>query len=406
MDLRNIWENLSPKNRRIVVVGGLVFTLISIIVLASPDDGEKRSRKTDKERKIENILTDVDTRSLSIESIASQLRQEISRNDKLSAEVAHARKKAEDAESQLKGIDRLEKRLNALSGQIEKIEKNGVRTDTTAWKTNPEAEPPSMEEQQVHDEIFSIKKTPVDHAQRVVGRSDIEKTPLPSIRTIEEAKEETASVEQDDPDLYLPTGSMMSGYLITGLDAPTAKGARKEPFPVLVRIKKEAVLPNYNRINEVRECFMTMAGYGDLSSERAYLRGETMSCVKEDGEVMEAKVDSYATGEDGKAGLRGRLVSKQGQLLARSMMAGFAQGVSEAFDVNPVPVISTNTDGSQNYNKVMSSEAMQGAGVKGLSNSMERLADFYMELADQMHPVIEIGAGRRVEIIVTRGTTL
>lgn len=58
--------------------------------------------------------------------------------------------------------------------------------------------------------------------------------------------------------------------------------------------------------------------------------------------VIEAKLDSYAVGEDGKAGVRGRVVSKQGQIIAKSLMAGFLGGVSEAFDVNPVPVVSTN----------------------------------------------------------------
>ena len=52
-----------------------------------------------------------------------------------------------------------------------------------------------------------------------------------------------------------------------------------------------------------------------------YLRGETISCVREDGGVIETRLDSYAVGEDGKAGIRGRLVSKQGQLVAKSMMA-------------------------------------------------------------------------------------
>ncbi|WP_434965509.1 TraB/VirB10 family protein, partial [Escherichia coli] len=91
-----------------------------------------------------------------------------------------------------------------------------------------------------------------------------------------------------------------------------------------------------------------------MSSERAYLRGETFSCVREDGGVIEAKLDAYAVGEDGKAGVRGRVVSKQGQIIAKSMMAGFLSGVSEAFDVNPVPVVSTNPGENTQYQSVWS----------------------------------------------------
>lgn len=76
-----------------------------------------------------------------------------------------------------------------------------------------------------------------------------------------------------------------------------------------VRIQTDAIMPNGWRA-DLKECFLLMSGYGDMSSERALLRGETLSCIKDDGAIIQAKLPSYAAGEDGKAGLRGRLVSK------------------------------------------------------------------------------------------------
>ncbi|MEC6096350.1 TrbI/VirB10 family protein [Enterobacter hormaechei] len=78
-----------------------------------------------------------------------------------------------------------------------------------------------------------------------------------------------------------------------------------------------------------------------------------------------AKLDSYAVGEDGKAGVRGRVVSKQGQIIAKSLMAGFLGGVSEAFDVNPVPVVSTNPGSNTQYQSVFSDQMLQGASREG-----------------------------------------
>src|SRR3546814_3455429 len=106
----------------------------------------------------------------------------------------------------------------------------------------------------------------------------------------------------------------------------------RSPFPSLIRIKNEAILPNRFRA-DFRECFLIAGGWGDLSSERAYLRAERLSCVRNDGSVLESSLEAYATGEDGKAGIRGRLVSKQGQILERSLMAGFMQCVASAFNV-------------------------------------------------------------------------
>ena len=51
----------------------------------------------------------------------------------------------------------------------------------------------------------------------------------------------------------------------------------------------------------MRECFLVLAGYGDLGSERAYLRTEAITCVRSDGGAIEVPIDAYATGEDGKA---------------------------------------------------------------------------------------------------------
>ena len=61
----------------------------------------------------------------------------------------------------------------------------------------------------------------------------------------------------------------------------------------------------------MRECFLVAAGYGDLASERAYLRTEAITCIREDGGAIEVPLDAYAVGEEGKVGVRGRLVSKQ-----------------------------------------------------------------------------------------------
>ena len=219
------------------------------------------------------------------------------------------------------------------------------------------------------------------------------------------------SKTEDQPKLLrLTAGSILSGQLITGLDVPTGQGARREPYPVLIRIKASAILPNRYRTN-VRECFVLASGYGDLSSERAYLRSETLSCIfkqKNKEQVIERPLEGYIAGEDGKAGLRGRLVSKQGQVMAKAAMAGFLSGVSEAFDIKPVPVFSVvpKQNGeiqSPFQSGLRGSEALQSSLIKGSNKALEKLADFYLKLADQMVPVIEISAERKVDLILTHG---
>lgn len=207
-------------------------------------------------------------------------------------------------------------------------------------------------------------------------------------------------------EIFLPAGSILSGTLITGLDAPTSNQSREDPFPALLRIKHEAILPNRYRM-DIRECFLIASGYGDLSSERAYMRAERISCVKKDGVIIETALDAVAVGEDGKAGIRGRLVSKNGQIIANSLLAGFVSGISDAFAPQRVRSVQTGTPGGQIPFQYPSPEMMAGQAVMGgVKGSAEQIANYYLEMAKNIFPIIEVDAARNVDFIVVRGTSL
>ena len=127
--------------------------------------------------------------------------------------------------------------------------------------------------------------------------------------------------------------------------------------------------------------------------------------MRADGGVIEVRVDGYAVGEDGKLGVRGRLVSKQGQVLAGALAAGFLQGFGAAFQQVPVPVLASPGERVP-YQQAFSPEALQGAALSGAGRAMERLAEFYLDLAEEMFPVIEVDAGRPVELVLNRGAAL
>ena len=114
-------------------------------------------------------------------------------------------------------------------------------------------------------------------------------------------------------------------------------------------------------------------------------------------------VRHYVAGEDGKAGMRGRLVSKQGQILANALLAGVASGIGSAFQqssttysVSPLGSTSTVEPGKQ---------LEAGLGT-GMGKALDRLAQYYISLAEKIFPVIEIDAGRTVDVVLTQGIAL
>ena len=200
---------------------------------------------------------------------------------------------------------------------------------------------------------------------------------------------------------YLPV-SFTRAVLLGGLDAPTGGQAQTNPQPVLLRLADHAFLPNRFR-SAVKECLVIGAGYGDISAERAYIRTENLSCVRHDGRTLEVKIHGSIFGDDGKVGVRGRLVSKQGQMLANALIAGVVSGIGQAFQasatttaISPLGAVNTITSGKE----------LEAGLSTGVGRAMDRLAQYYITLAEKTFPVIEVDAGRNVDVVLTQGVAI
>lgn len=211
------------------------------------------------------------------------------------------------------------------------------------------------------------------------------------------AKEEKTSAEN-----YLPAGTFMRVVLLAGLDAPTGGQAQNNPHPVLMRVLDPAQLPN-RYMADMKDCVVTANGYGDISSERAYIRTDRLSCIDQKGGAVDVSLKGYVAGEDGKAGMRGRLVSKQGQALANAFLAGIGSGIGQAFkessstvSTSPLGSTSTVTDGKE----------LQAGLASGVGSAMSQLSKYYIKLAEQVFPVIEVDGGRVVDVVLTRGQSI
>lgn len=432
---------------KLYVFGAIVGVFAICITVMEMNESERRVRN--KESEVTNIITSKNSREYGLDAVNSKVnivsndvRKAKEKMERLEAENEKLKKNshasitlAERLETALQKIQQLENEIEEnerksdekiqsavnqqlTEKQVEEILKesnskeNGSSNPTVSKVRELQVQPQRRPSRNTN---FSYgkkndngaEKTTTDNKAVYANASSSPFTPsrTSELFTIsEEAVQEETDKEEEK--IYLPKSSILTGVLITGLDAPTQASAAENPLPVLLRLKKEAILPNFYTLDEVNECFAIMAGYGDLSTERANLRGESITCVKKDGSVIESNFGGYAVGEDGKAGLKGTLVSRNATVLANAMMAGFGSGLASMFTVDAVPTISTNSDGSVEYNSVYSSSAVQGGAATGAATAMEKLADYYMNLADSIHPVIEIGAGRVVDVIVTKGVNL
>ncbi|MBI1919717.1 MAG: TraB/VirB10 family protein [Geobacter sp.] len=215
-------------------------------------------------------------------------------------------------------------------------------------------------------------------------------------------KAATEDKKKEPATLYLPP-SFMEAILLSGLDAPTSSDAKGNPVPALLKVKTPAFLPNSVRA-DLKGCYVIADGKGNLATERAELLLVSLSCLDRKGRaVIDQKVKGFVVDQDSKIGLRGRVVAKMGSMIARSMIAGFFGGVgdvvrSSATTTAISPLGTTQTIGAADLAK---------AGVgNGLANGFKDIEKFYMELAHQTMPVIEVSAAKPVTLVISEGVNL
>ena len=203
----------------------------------------------------------------------------------------------------------------------------------------------------------------------------------------------------------IPAGTIAPAVLLSGVDASVALSASSNPTPILLRIVDLGVLPRGFR-HDVEGCHCIASSYGDLSSERVYARLEKLSCIKRNtGEIIETQVAGFITGPDGKAGIRGRVISKEGKYLARGLIGGIFAGLGRmAAPPAQDNILSVMQDGVTPQAK--RSDLFKTGVGEGTGKVLDRLSQYYIERAEQIQPIIQVTAGQKVDLIFTAGVAV
>lgn len=337
--------------------------------------------------------------------------------------------------------ERTKKQVNLLQQEILKLKQRLEKE--LAFDPEQTPPPPAQEEapanQELLNEIRALRESIINLNRRINQiEQKVEKTrapitpedvpqfqpqpppPMvqqPAVKTVKPGQQEETLLEgfypaEEDKDIEklfktigyrgnicLPQGSFGKVIALSGLSAPTGPRASQDPVPILFVIPNKFIKPNLRRTYKFRDCFAVGWGAGDLSSERIKIRVNSISCELEEGKPIRFRVAGYVAGPDGKEGIKGILVEKRGQYLAKALMASFVEGLAAvarygATIVSVSPLGATQT--------IPPEKAFQyGFGV-GLEKSLQRLSDYYLQLADEVLPVIEVGSGVEGTLILLK----
>ena len=373
--------NQSVRIRQWVLLIGLVSIAVTFaIVIAILSQDKKKTEKTEPTTTI-NLKSDsfneehfvttygaqISSLQKEVEALTAQLKREEERKEKEKRYQKHE----ENFDAAFDHVQT--QQLGALNSSGEVSQSSGLVT-----KFHPKNDTPRLVIKRVSD--ITPEEKP--------GAS----------KTDDIAKNRTKEKKADE---LLITGSFARARLLNGVEAPTGGQANGNPVPMLLEIKDPAFLPNRYR-SDIKRCMVTANATGDLSSERVLVRLDRMSCITNTRGAIDVRVTGYVTGEDGKTGLKARVVTRSGQAIANALLVGTLSGLGEAVSL-------AAQDSTTNFAGTVSNSVNNPwkAGLgDGMKDAMDRVADYYLRLADKIFPVLEVDAGRDVDIVITQSSSI
>lgn len=206
---------------------------------------------------------------------------------------------------------------------------------------------------------------------------------------------------------YVPAGSYAPAMVIAGVDASAGVKSQENPVPVLLRltgpVTTAAAGGGSGARVDLTGCTVVGSAAADLSAERVYVRLTTMTCLNRRGEILEVPVAGIVVGS-GKAGVRGKVVSREGSLVRNAAIAGVLQGIGQTASASAQGI--TGVDGLDQSLTSIAGASAAGALGGGISNAADTLAQYYIQRAEQYQPVVSLYGGTSVEVVFLDGVDL
>jgi conjugal transfer pilus assembly protein TraB len=323
-------------------------------------------------------------------------------------------------------LDSQEVRMSQVEAQGELMSQKLQFLEKALMESQRKAEKQKKEKGQLHHEISSLKEelrrgqeSPVP--QEVVGPVAVAskskgKDPFIARNAFQEQPSSLGSGARKFPlkemvmgepsqnlkhvDNEIPAGTTVRAVMVSSVDAPCGAYSSSDPQPVKLRLLDSAHLPKSVRV-KLKGGLVIASAYGDLSSERVYIRVERLMQNRADGNFVETGITGFVTGEDGKYGVRGVVADRSEKMITSAAFSGFISGVNQFLQstIN-AQNISEATKGQPNDLKW---DILKRGGAQGGTNALDKLAEYYIKRAEQLLPVIQVASGRTVDITFTHG---
>ncbi|SPR13052.1 conjugal transfer protein [Orientia tsutsugamushi str. Gilliam] len=208
---------------------------------------------------------------------------------------------------------------------------------------------------------------------------------------------------------YVTSGSSARAVLLTGVVVGTGTNSSSSPEPIVLQLLDTAILYDKYKTDQIKKAILIGSCNGEMSSERAKCRIETLSVVNNQGDIIEKKVEGWLIGEDGRSGIKGIVVDKSSKVVRMAALNGVFSSIAKFLQTKAIkpdmtPTLNLVAGGQQQEFQI--GDALQSGAYSGASNAFDKLADFAIKRADSMSPVIVVASGRVIDVVFKKGFDL
>ncbi|WP_371222586.1 TraB/VirB10 family protein [Orientia tsutsugamushi] len=232
-----------------------------------------------------------------------------------------------------------------------------------------------------------------------------EQAPVQSFVNLRRAESE----QKKNVENYVTSGSSARAVLLIEVVVGTGTNSSSSPEPIVLQLLDTAILYDKYKTDQIKKAILIGSCNGEMSSERAKCRIETLSVVNNQGDIIEKKVEGWLIGEDGRSGIKGIVVDKSSNIASMAALNGLFSSIakflqSKAIKPDMLPTLNLVAGGQQQEFQI--GEVFQSGAYAGASNAFDKLADFAIKRADSMSPVIVVASGRVIDVVFKKGFDL
>ncbi|WP_397324794.1 F-type conjugal transfer pilus assembly protein TraB [Pantoea agglomerans] len=198
---------------------------------------------------------------------------------------------------------------------------------------------------------------------------------------------------------WIPSGSFSEAVMIEGADANASVTGQQNTAAVVITLVGDVSMPN-GKTYSMDQCRVTGEIWGDISSERGEVRTRNISCILKNGKHIDMPFKGHVAYQ-GKQGIRGKPVMRNGVIVGYAGAAGLMLGFGEGIQSAATPTVGLGGSASVGAGDIFK----QGFGG-GASKAADTLSQYWIKRAEQYHPVIDIGAGNAVTVVFQDGFRL